>query len=184
MRKTVFICSDFNIYILKHKANHGTKSFLDTMYSIGLYPLIDKATSISNHSFSLIDNVFTNVTNHNFTSGILVSDMTDHLPIFVFCTYPNPNRADQKCNVTKRFINEKNPLLSLSNNLAEECWDNVLRSADVDTAYGECMTTFSKQYNRCCPMKTVRKSITCRDKPWITNDLNNACHKKTDYINY
>ena len=135
MRKTVFLCD-----ILKHKVNQGTKSFLDTMYSIGLYPLIDRPTRISNHSFSLIDNVFTNVTNHKVTSGILVSDITDHLPIFVFCTYPNPNRADQKCNVKKRIINEKT-LLSLSSNLAEECWDNVFRSADVDTAYGEFMKT-------------------------------------------
>ena len=177
MRKTVFLCGDFNIDILKHKVNQGTKSFLDTMYSIGLYPLIDRPTRISNHSFTLIDNVFTNVTNHKVTSGILVSDITDHLPIFVFCTYPNPNRADQKCNVKKRIINEKT-LLSLSNNLAEECWDNVFRSADVDTAYGEFMTTFSKQYNICCPMKTVRNSFTRRDKPWITNGLKNACHKK------
>ena len=177
MRKTVFLCGDFNIDILKHKVNQGTKSFLDTMYSVGLYPLIDRPTRISNHSFTLIDNVFTNVTNHKVTSGILVSDITDHLPIFVFCTYPNPNRADQKCNVKKRIINEKT-LLSLSNNLAEECWDNVFRSADVDTAYGEFMTTFSKQYNICCPMKTVRNSFTRRDKPWITNGLKNACHKK------
>ena len=177
MRKTVFLCGDFNIDILKHKVNQGTKSFLDTMYSIGLYPLIDRPTRISNHSFTLIDNVFTNVTNHKVTSGILVSDISDHLPIFVFCTYPNPNRADQKCNVKKRIINE-NSLLSLSNNLAEECWDNVFRSADVDTAYGEFMTTFSKQYNICCPMKTVRNSFTRRDKPWITNGLKNACHKK------
>ena len=113
MRKTVFLCGDFNIDILKHKVNQGTKSFLDTMYSIGLYPLIDRPTRISNHSFTLIDNVFTNVTNHKVTSGILVSDITDHLPIFVFCTYPNPNRADQKCNEKKRIINEKNTIIAL-----------------------------------------------------------------------
>ena len=104
---TVFLGGDFNTDILKHKVNQGTKSFLDTMYSIGLYPLIDRPTRISNHSFSLIDNVFTNLTNHKVTSGILVSDITDHLPIFALCTYPNPNRADQKCNVKKRIINEK-----------------------------------------------------------------------------
>ena len=164
MRKTVFLCGDFNIDILKHKVDQGTKSFLDTMYSIGLYPLVDRPTRICNHSFSLIDNIFTNVTNHNVTSGILVSDITDHLPIFVFCTHPNPDRVDQKRNVKKRIINEKT-LSSLSHNLAEECWDNVFRSADVDTAYREFMTTFSKQYNICCPMKTVRNSITRRDKP-------------------
>ena len=108
MRKTVFLCGDFNIDILKHKVNQGTKSFVDTMYSISLYLLIDRPTRISNHSFTLIDHVFTNLTNHKVTSGILVSGITDHLPIFVLCTYPNPNRADQKYNVKKRIINEKN----------------------------------------------------------------------------
>ena len=133
MRNTVFLLGDFNIDILKHQVNKGTTSFLDTMYSIGLYPLVDRPTRISNHSFSLIENVFTIVTNHKVTSVILVSDITDHLPIFVFCTYPNPNQVDQKCNVKNRIINEKT-LSTLSNNLAEECWDNVFRSADVDTA--------------------------------------------------
>ena len=39
-----FLCADFNIDILKHKVDKGTESFLDTMYSIGLYPLIDRPT--------------------------------------------------------------------------------------------------------------------------------------------
>ena len=98
MRKTVFLCDDFNIDILKHEVNRGIYSFLKTMYLIGLYPLVDIPTRISNHTFSLIDNIFfTNVTTHEVASGIVVSDIIDHLPIFVFCTYPNPNRVEQKC---------------------------------------------------------------------------------------
>ena len=59
---------------------------------LALYPIIDSPTRISNQSFSLIDSIFTNVTNHNITSGILINDITDHLPVFAICTYPNPNR--------------------------------------------------------------------------------------------
>ena len=44
--------------------------------------------------------------------------------------------------------------------------------------YREFMTSFSKQYNICCPMTTLRNSITRIDKAWITNGLNNAGHKK------
>ena len=84
----MFLCGDFNIDILKHNSNRGIKYFLDTMYAIGLYPLIDRPTRISNQSFSLIDNV----TNYNIrpTSGILINYITDHLPVFAICTYPNP----------------------------------------------------------------------------------------------
>ena len=73
MRKTVFLCGDFKIDILKHKVNQGTKSFLDTMYSIGLYPLVGRPTRISNHSFSLIDNIFTNVTNHTVAYDLVLA---------------------------------------------------------------------------------------------------------------
>ena len=89
---------EFNIDILKHNSNRGVLYFLDTMYAIGLYPLIDRPTLISNQSFSLIDNIFTNVTNYNITSGILINDITDHLPVFAICrpTYPNPNSQIKK----------------------------------------------------------------------------------------
>ena len=58
---------------------------------------------ISNQSFSRIDNIFTNVTNYNITSGILINDIrpTDHLPVFAICTYPNPNRQIKKLYVKK-----------------------------------------------------------------------------------
>ncbi len=84
-----FLCGEFNIDISKHNSNRGIKYFLYTMYAICLYPLIDRPTRISNQSFSLIDNIFTNVTNYNITSGILINDITDHLPVFAIC---NPNR--------------------------------------------------------------------------------------------
>ena len=80
MRKSIFVCGDVNIDILKHESN--------IVYSIGLYPLIDRPKRISNHSFSLIDNICTNVVNQTTLSGILLSDITDHLPIFVLCIYP------------------------------------------------------------------------------------------------
>ena len=92
LHKSIFLGGDINIDILKHNSNRGIKYLLDTMYIIGLYPLIDRPPRISNQSFSLIDNIFTNVTNYNITTGILINDITDHLPVFAICTCPNPNR--------------------------------------------------------------------------------------------
>ena len=106
LHKSIFLCGNFNIDILKHNSNRGIKYFLDTMYAIGLYPLINRPTRISNQSFSLIDNIFTNVTNYNITSGILINAITDHLSVFAIFTYPNPNRQIKKLYV-------KNALLTL-----------------------------------------------------------------------
>ena len=57
------------------------------MYSLGLYPLIDRPSRINNHSSTLIDNSYTNAKEYNNVSGILVNDITDHLPSFAFCDY-------------------------------------------------------------------------------------------------
>ena len=35
------MCGNLNIDLLKHKENSGNKHFLDIMYCLGLYPLID-----------------------------------------------------------------------------------------------------------------------------------------------
>ena len=47
-----------------------------------MFPLINKPTIITNHSATLIDNIFTNAFRISHCSGILVNDLSDHLPIF------------------------------------------------------------------------------------------------------
>ena len=46
---------------------------MDMLFSLGLDPLIG--------------NIFTNELDNNTNSGILISDITDHLPIFALCQY-------------------------------------------------------------------------------------------------
>ena len=123
LHKSNFLCGDFNIDILKNNSNRGIKYFLDTMYAIGLYPLIDRPTRISNQSFSLVDTTFTNVTNYNITSGILTNDITDHLLVFAICTYPNPNRQTKKL-----YIKNVLSMTTLIGNLTNICWTKLMYS--------------------------------------------------------
>ena len=168
LHKSIFLCGDFNIDSLNHNSNLGIKYFLDTRYAIGLYPLIGRPTRISKQSFSLIDIIFTNVTNYNtiITSGILINDITAHLPVFAICTYPKPNRRIKILNVKKRIVNEGN-ITTLIGNLTSICLENVFNAVEVDTAYAELMSIFSEQYNICCAcsVKTIRAQVAHRDKP-------------------
>ena len=52
------------------------------------------------------------------------------------------------------------------------------------SGHAECLSIFSEQYNICCPVKTIRAQVARRHEPWITNDLNNACRKKNDCIQF
>ena len=57
------------------------------MYSLGMYPLISKPTRIPSTSATLIDNIFTNEIKYDVNSGVLISDFSDHLPVFAVCDY-------------------------------------------------------------------------------------------------
>lgn len=37
-QKVIFICEDFNIYLLNPKKHKMTNDFIDTMYGMSLYP--------------------------------------------------------------------------------------------------------------------------------------------------
>ena len=73
----LMLCGDFHIDLLYKDCNNST-SFLNTL---SLLPIISKPTRITDNSATLIDNFFINEP-CNFESGILISDILDHFPIF------------------------------------------------------------------------------------------------------
>ena len=47
-----------------------------------IYPLINRPTRITANSATLIDNIFINNIHLDCVRGILISDLSDHLPVF------------------------------------------------------------------------------------------------------
>ena len=92
--KTCIIMGDFNIDLLKLESHSATAagSFLNTLGSHFFQPYILQPTRITDHSASLIDNIFFNSIEHLTISGNIVHDLTDHLPNFIifskFSTLP------------------------------------------------------------------------------------------------
>ena len=85
--KTIFMCGDLNVDLLKHEDQSSTKHLLDLMHSLGIYLLIDKPARITESSAALTDNIFTKELQHNPTCGILFNGVSDHLPVFALCDY-------------------------------------------------------------------------------------------------
>ena len=52
------------------------------MFSMSLFPLINKPTRITNQCHSIIDNIYTNSINEDIISGVIIADISDHFPIF------------------------------------------------------------------------------------------------------
>ena len=83
---------DFNIDLLKSDSHSILDNFLDVFSSNFFQPHILQLTRITDHSATLIDNIFFNSLEHLVISGNIVYDLTDHLPNFIimdkFTTLP------------------------------------------------------------------------------------------------
>ena len=75
---------DCNIYnLLNSDSNSMTENFLNTLGSYFFHPQILQPTRITNHSATLIENIFFNSIEHHVISGNILYDLTDHLPNFL-----------------------------------------------------------------------------------------------------
>ena len=62
INKQVFIMGDFNINLLDYSSHTPTYDFINTFLSNNFVPCINQPTRISSQSSTVIDNIFTNLT--------------------------------------------------------------------------------------------------------------------------
>ena len=155
-------------------------------------PLIDTPTRITQQSATLIDNIFTNDINHDIICGLLINDISDHLPVFSMSGHSITRHKYQQ-NKHIRQVN-KQSLDAFIKDLDKQSLGNTLISNDVSAAYNSFLDLLIYLYDKNCPLKILKKIIKHKNKqtmvykckPWFTNCLRNACIKRKrlykDYI--
>ena len=78
LNKLSYICRDYNIDLLKVKINPRFGEFFDNIVSSGSFPKITLPTRCSDHSATLIDNVFSTNIEGKEVSSILLNHISDH----------------------------------------------------------------------------------------------------------
>ena len=124
----IIACGDFNIDLLKLKERPVISDYFDMLIVNNLYPNITLPTRLGHTSATLIDNIFMNFPQSNIKlSGILVSDISDHLPCFSVFKFESGYKSQN--NITyKRKITEK-LLESLYKSI---CSYNILQHIDTN----------------------------------------------------
>lgn len=152
--KVTFVCGDFNIDLLKSNDHKKTAEFIDTMFSFGFYPLILKPSRITKDSATLIDNIFVNITDGKINSGLLVTDVSDHLPVFAVLERNNKLNFPEKIQ-THYSGRVKTPeaIAALKTGLANHDWQEIYVE-DTNDAYNAFLDTFLTLYDRYCPLKS------------------------------
>ena len=180
--KPCYIMGDFNINLLKYDCCNFANHFFNQLSSSGYMPLITKPTRITKSTATLIDNIFTNnLSRTEHSSGILINDISDHLPIFTITEY---NILDQHGTMTEsnrystRKISTKS-LESFSRKLQSFDWRSVLSKNDPTESYTVFLEEFFGLYDRFFPIKNNKSNSSKRsNNQWISKGLKKSSKRK------
>lgn len=173
--KTFLIGGDFNIDFLNQSKCKFTFDFLNALHARSLLPLITQPSRITRSCATLIDNIVTNDVYKILQSGLLINDISDHLPVFTI--YDMQPELYKSLNQPVYFrVRTEKTIDEFRTALLQQDWSGVYVN-DVDAAYETFLNTYISIYNKCCPMKLLKKPRKI-DKPWMTLGLIKACKKK------
>ena len=141
-KKEIYVCGDYNVDLFKYRDHKATQEFVDMMFSKGLRPLITKPSRITQSSATLIDNIFTNDLCNDISSGLLINDISDHLPVFAVCIGKELIKTP---NDPYRFVRimDKDSVDSFKNELTKEVWTDVFDKVDASEAYSCFINRFA-----------------------------------------
>ena len=103
---------DFNINLLNYESHSDTNEFLNNIISHYLLPYTLHSTRVTDHSATVIDNIFSDNTDHDTYNGNILTNISDH-----FLQFPVINKTNidyKRCSYSKRdFSNfNENSLIS------------------------------------------------------------------------
>ena len=74
------------------------------VYTKGLHPLITKPSQIRTNRATLIDHIYINIIDKNMKSGLVINDISDHLPVFLTYDF-QMNRNREK--IAYRYVRKR-----------------------------------------------------------------------------
>lgn len=172
--KICYILGDFNINILKSEIHCPTNEFLNMLQANYFFPAIDKPTRITRQSATLIDNILFNTLDYETMSGLLFTDITDHLPVFLFAKL---NNKEKKSPVETQYYrnfckSNKNKFKKMMQDIS---FDEVYNEKDPNSAYEVFMKLFSSCFDKCFPLIS---GVVLTNNPWFTSGLKKSSRIK------
>ena len=183
VKKQIIFLGDFDINLLKADEDHETSSFLDTLSCDIILPQILLPTRITKHSKTLIDNIFSSVTEKSTKSGNLCYSISDHLTQFcIFCT-PEPENP-KKNEVFRKNWTQFNQE-TFTQDIIDVNWDQVFNDNNSDPEL--CFNAFNNKIQGLIDQhlpttKLTKRQIKTKLKPWITSGILKSIAKRDFYL--
>ncbi len=130
---------------------------------------------------TLIDHIYTNNPNPTCTSGVIITDVTDHFAIFdtVKC-----KSIHQKSEFIERRIFSESKITNFKLNLNQFDFTPILHETNCETAYNNFISIYTNSLERNFPkikLKANRKYL--KKEPWMTEGLLKSLRTKSNLFN-
>ena len=169
--KDSYIMGDMNLDLLKFSNHQKTGDYLENIFTHGFLPLITKPTRLTSHSATLIDHIYTNKSDLTATSGIVVTDISDHFGIFAVIKHNKINVKTESGDKWVRSFSQSN-IKCFLNLLRSSDFTSVFETNEPDMAYDIFMNLYMTVYNTAFPLKRIKiPHKYLKRSPWMTRGL-------------
>ena len=177
--KECYLAGDYNIDLLKYDYHNKSAEFINFMTSLGYLPTILQPTRITDHSFTLIDNIFSNNFENECISGNILLLLSDHFPQFLFINKHVPKI--KKKDIFKRDLShfDNNAFID---DVSIQNW-NSSGYDDTNSRFDDFLWRLEGCVDRHAPIKKLtKKEMNKKEKPWITEELLKLIRTKEKYF--
>ena len=149
------------------------------LYNMGCAPLITCPTRYSRNTATLIDHINTNNLNKSMHTYVLVSDISDHLPILALVKNFKPYYNTPPTSLirdTSNFTFE-NFLIDLEDKLSD--FEKKVSLQTAHDLFQKFLNIIKQSLQKHAPLKKAsRKQQKLREKPWITRGILKSINHK------
>ena len=174
----LIIGMDHNIDLLKGSCHNPTQKFIADLSDIDLFSTITRPTHITNHSATLIDNIYVSDQFYrNYKSAIIVHDLSDHLPSLAMLKQTKL-LSKEPLTFSSRCLNEQK-LKEVNHRLMRKDWIGLLTGTTCDDKFNQFSSIVNATLDEVGPPKTVKISAKQRYvETWMTRGLEGASRTK------
>ncbi|NRB81950.1 MAG: hypothetical protein HRU38_25385 [Saccharospirillaceae bacterium] len=181
---TIHILGDFNLN-LYNPASKYVNSYLDCVFSSSLFPVISRATHFMGRNPTCIDHILTNKIADTVTSGIILNNISHHMPVF---TVLNINTSTKNATQAKTKVHiSEHTILGFSNDI--KSYINSVNDADLhneqaSTCFTNFFDNFKSYYDKWFIAPRIQKpNDNYIKKDWMTVGLAKSCRYKNKLHN-
>ena len=180
-----FVCGDFNINALLWQEYPIVSAYIDRVYACHATQVIDMPTRFpygnQNGRPSLIDHLYTNTSSRIEKIGLILSDITDHLPIITILRTDNRYQKFDNFEYVRDFntvnIEDFNNSIKEFDIFCDPSWNVDLKFEKLQDHIRFCVDKHAPR------RKKSKREIKFRMNPWISRGLKKSIDRKNKMYN-